>query len=80
MYVAQAVVISSSDVAEAALVPVPIPNVAFSTKSDEESTGFSASYTMGGMTLGAVANKSDSIAGAAGTDRTFTEVSLAFAF
>ena len=51
-----------------------------STKSDEESTGFSASYTMGGMTLGAVANKTDSITGTAGTDRTFTEVSLAFAF
>ena len=50
------------------------------TKSDEESSGFSASYTMGGMTLGAVANKSDSLKGTAGTDRTFTEVSLAFAF
>ena len=50
------------------------------TKSDEESSGFSASYTMGGMTLGAVANKSDSLLGTAGTDRTFTEVSLAFAF
>ena len=59
-----------------------ISNVEYelSTKSDEESTGFSASYTMGGMTLGAVANKSDSLLGAAGTDRTFTEVSLAFAF
>ena len=51
-----------------------------STKSSEESSGFSASYTMGGMTLGAVANKSDSLLGTAGTDRTFTEVSLAFAF
>jgi outer membrane protein OmpU len=51
-----------------------------STKSDEESTGFSASYTMGGMTLGAVANKSDSLKGTAGTDNTFTELSLAFAF
>ena len=50
------------------------------TKSDEESSGFSASYTMGGMTLGAVANKTDSLLGTAGTDRTFTEVSLAFAF
>ena len=51
-----------------------------STKSSEESSGFSASYTMGGMTLGAVANTSDSLLGTAGTDRTFTEVSLAFAF
>jgi outer membrane protein OmpU len=50
------------------------------TKTDEESSGFSASYTMGSMTLGAVANKTDSLLGTAGTDRTFTEVSLAFAF
>ena len=59
-----------------------ISNVGYevSTKSDEESSGFSASYTMGGMTLGAVANKTDSLLGTAGTDRTFTEVSLAFAF
>ena len=59
-----------------------ISNVKYelATKSDEESSGFSASYTMGGMTLGAVANKSDSLLGTAGTDRTFTEISLAFAF
>ena len=50
------------------------------TKTDEESSGFSASYTMGSMTLGAVANKTDSISGTSGTDYTFTEVSLAFAF
>jgi len=59
-----------------------ISNVEYedSTKSDEESSGFSASYTMGGMTLGAVANKTDSLLGTAGSDREFTEVSLAFAF
>ena len=59
-----------------------ISNVKYeaSSKSDEESSGFSASYTMGGMTLGAVANKTDSLLGTAGTDRSFTEVSLAFAF
>ena len=59
-----------------------ISNVGYeaAAKTDEESSGFSASYTMGGMTLGAVANKSDSLTGTAGTDRTFTEVSLAFAF
>ena len=50
------------------------------TKVDAESTGLSASYTMGGMTFGAVANKTDSFGGAAGTDREFTEVSVAFAF
>tara|TARA_Y100001970_G_scaffold68692_1_gene87647 strand:- start:3392 stop:4309 length:918 start_codon:yes stop_codon:yes gene_type:complete len=59
-----------------------ISNVKYeaSSKSDEESSGFSASYTMGSMTLGAVANKTDSIKGTAGTDYSFTEVSLAFAF
>jgi outer membrane protein OmpU len=59
-----------------------ISNVEYelSTKTDEESSGFSASYTMGSMTLGAVANKTDSIKGTAGTDYSFTEVSLAFAF
>ena len=50
------------------------------TKSDEESSGVSASYTMGGMTLGAVMNKTDSVAGTAGTDASFSEVSVAFAF
>ena len=50
------------------------------TLSDEESSGFSASYTMGGMTLGAVMNKTDSVAGASGTDASFSEVSVAFAF
>jgi len=48
--------------------------------ADEESSGLSASYTMGGMTVGAVMNKTDSVAGESGTDRTFTEVSVAFAF
>jgi outer membrane protein OmpU len=47
---------------------------------DAESIGISASYTMGGIKLGAVANKTDSFAGSAGSDREFTEVSLAFAF
>ena len=47
---------------------------------DAESTGISASYTVGGIKIGAVANKTDSFAGSAGSDREFTEVSLAFAF
>ena len=51
-----------------------------SSKVDAESTGVSASYTMGGMTIGAVANKTDSFAGTSGTDKEFTEVSLSFAF
>ena len=59
-----------------------ISNVEYesSTKTDAESTGISASYTMGGITIGAVANKTDSFGGTAGTDREFTEVSLSFAF
>ena len=51
-----------------------------STLVDAESNGLSASYTMGGMTVGTVFNKTDSFAGASGTDREFTEVSLSFAF
>ena len=59
-----------------------ISNVEYedSSKVDAESTGISASYTMGGMTFGAVANKTDSFGGSSGTDREFTEVSLSFAF
>ena len=51
-----------------------------SSKVDAESTGVSASYTMGGMTFGAVSNKTDSFGGTAGTDEEFTEVSISFAF
>ena len=50
-----------------------------STKTDEESSGFSASYTMGSMKIaGNMNDVSDN--GTAGTDRNFKEVSLAFAF
>ena len=48
--------------------------------SDEESSGISASYTMGGMTFAAVMNQTDSVAGTAGTDKEFKEISVAFAF
>ena len=59
-----------------------ISNVEYenSTKTDAESSGISASYTMGGITLGAVSNKTDSFGGTSGTDKEFTEVSLKFAF
>jgi len=59
-----------------------ISNVEYedTSKVDAESTGISASYTMGGMTIGAVANKTDSFAGTSGADAEFTEVSIAFAF
>ena len=48
--------------------------------SDEESSGISASYTMGGMTFAGVWNQTDSIAGISGTDKEFKEISVAFAF
>ena len=48
--------------------------------SDEESSGVSASYTVGGITIGAVFNSTDTVAGSAGTDKEFKEVSVAFAF
>ena len=51
-----------------------------SSNVDAESNGLSASYTMGGMTVGTVFNKTDSFGGSSGTDREFTEVSLSFAF
>tara|TARA_B100000941_G_scaffold278853_1_gene243591 strand:+ start:408 stop:1310 length:903 start_codon:yes stop_codon:yes gene_type:complete len=47
---------------------------------DEESAGLSASYTTGGMTIGVVSNATDSVAGTAGDDDTFTEVAVSFAF
>ncbi len=48
--------------------------------SDEESSGVSASYTTGGITVGAVFNSTDTVAGSAGTDKEFKEISVAFAF
>ena len=59
-----------------------VSTVDFETASltDEESSGISASYTMGGMTIGAVMNKTDSVAGSSGTDYTRKEISVAFAF
>ena len=48
--------------------------------ADEESSGISASYTMGGMTIAGVFNAMDSVDGASGTDRTRKEISVAFAF
>jgi outer membrane protein OmpU len=56
--------------------------VDFETASldDEESSGISASYTMGGMTFAAVMNQTDSVSGTSGTDKEFKELSVAFAF
>ena len=51
-----------------------------SSKSDEDSSGISASYTMGSMTIGAVMNKTDAVAGSAASDDSYKELSVAFAF
>ena len=50
--------------------------------TDQESSGFSASYTMGGMTIAGYANNADNVAGAttAASDRESYELSLSFAF
>ena len=59
-----------------------VSEVDFETASlaDEDSSGFSASYTMGGMTFAAVMNQTDAVAGAAATDYSYKELSVAFAF
>ena len=51
-----------------------------SGKSDEDSSGISASYTTGGMTISAVSNKTDAVAGSAASDAEYREVSVSFAF
>jgi len=50
------------------------------SKSDQEDSGFSASYTMGSMSLTAAFNSSDNVGGASGTDDEHKEIGLAFAF
>ena len=51
-----------------------------SSTSDQESTGFSASYTMGGTTISAAFNETDNIRGAAANDEDSYEIALSFAF
>ena len=50
------------------------------SKSDQEDSGFSASYTMGSLSLNASFNSSDNVGGTSGTDDEHKEVGLAFAF
>jgi outer membrane protein OmpU len=50
------------------------------TKTDEESTGFGASYTMGSMSLKGTTATQDAQGGAQGTDDKHTEIVLSFAF
>ena len=47
---------------------------------DQESTGFSVSYTMGSISLSGAMNKVDNVAGVETTDREGYEFGLAFAF
>ena len=51
-----------------------------STKSDQEATGISISYTMGSMTFKANHNQIDNLAGTATSDRSGYAMSLGFAF
>ena len=48
--------------------------------TDQEDSGFSASYTMGSMSLNATFNSSDNVGGTNGTDDEHKEIGLAFAF
>jgi len=50
------------------------------SKSDQEDSGFSASYTMGSLSLNASFNSSDNVGGSSGTDDEMKEIGLAFAF
>ena len=50
------------------------------SKTDQEDSGFGASYTMGSMTFGASLLASDNVGGTSGTDDTHKEISVAFAF
>jgi outer membrane protein OmpU len=50
------------------------------SKSDQEDSGFSASYTMGSLSLNASFNSSDNVGGTSGTDDEHKEIGLAFAF
>ena len=49
-------------------------------KTDQEDSGFSASYTMGSMSLTAAFDSSDNVGGTSGTDDEHKEIGLAFAF
>ncbi|MDC3391114.1 porin [Candidatus Pelagibacter sp.] len=50
------------------------------TDQDQESTGISASYTMGGMTIAGASNETDNIAGTSTRDTEGYEFTLSFAF
>ena len=49
-------------------------DVDMGTGVDEESSGVSASYTSGGMTIGLVSNATDNVAGGTANEDTFKEL------
>ena len=49
-------------------------------KTDEESTGVSASYTMGSMSITAISNQQDDVGGSAGAKDRYKEITVGFAF
>ena len=55
-------------------------NIEYNSGDDQESTGVSASYTMGSLTIAAGFNNVDNIANTATDDREAYEVGLTFAF
>ena len=48
--------------------------------TEEVSTGISASYVVGSTTIGFVANSTEDVAGTAGSDDSYREISMSFAF
>ena len=48
--------------------------------TEEVSTGVSASYVVGSTTIGFVANSTEDVAGSAGSDDSYREISMSFAF
>ena len=50
------------------------------TDEDQKSTGISASYTSGGMTIAGHMNENDNVAGVASSDKDAYEIALSFAF
>ena len=56
------------------------PDSGSGATEDQESTGISASYTMGGMTLGGAINETDNSRGTAASDFESYEFNLSFAF
>ena len=53
---------------------------ATAANSDQESSGFSASYTMGSITIKGALNQVDSAGGTAGSDAEVSSLNIAFAF